>query len=260
MFLCRMIAERAQGIKRKLSDVDDDVQTRCYQRQTVFNISLCKLRKNYCNGEPMLSKTVLIANTIRLIELEMAEENGNTSYYTTTSSSSPSQEIGARIENNENIVAHKTRETFSKPLDLVNFEEELDLLGDKIVRELGLDLSKNYERKTTISCEELTDTNNNPSSERTVDSDLRDSSPTVSCSSLLGLELADELEFGDVDLSLYDFDSCGSTVLPFEVEELCAAWTGLTNALRCSNSVKKERAVNENFDELDQVMQILVGS
>lgn len=207
----------------------------------------------------MLSKTVLIANTIRMIELEMAEEKENTTYYTTTSRSSPSQELGARIESDGNIAGHKTRETLAKPLDLVNFEEELDLLGDKIVRELGLDLSKSYERKTTISYEEVTDTNNNPSCERTVDADSRDSSPPVSCSSLLGLELTDELEFGDIDLSLYDFDSSGCSVLPFEVEELCAAW-GLTSAFRCSNSVKKERTVNENFDELDQVMQILVGS
>lgn len=254
-----MIDERGHGVKRKLSDVDDGLQTRCYQRQTIFNISMCKLRKNYCGGEPMLSKTVLIANTIRMIELDMAEEREQTTQYNTTTSSScsPEDNFGARMEDDCNVGAHKTRESIAKPLDLMNFEEELNLLGDKIVRELGLDLSKNYERKTTVTCVDVTDTNNNASSERTADGE-RDAT-TVSCSSLLGLELTDELEFGDIDLSLYDFDSCGATALPLDVEELCAAW-GLTNALRCSNSVKKERSVSENFDELDQVMQILVSS
>lgn len=251
-----MIEDRGHGVKRKLSDVDGDLQTRCYQRQTIFNISVCKLRKNYCSGEPLLSKTVLIANTIRMIEEDMAEEREQIAPFSTSTSSN--ENLGARIEHDgRNLFAQRTSDSVSKPLDLMNFEEELNLLGDKIVRELGLDLSvRNCERKTRIAtCSDVTDTNNNASNERTGESEREN----VSCSSLLGLELTDELEFGDIDLSLYDFDSCGATALPLEVEELCAAW-GLAGTLttRCSNSFKKERTVTE--DDLDQVMQILVGS
>lgn len=259
-----MIEERVHGVKRKLSDADGDLQTRCYQRQTIFDISVCKLRKNYCNGEPLLSKTVLIANTIRLIEEDIEEERAQIKHLLCDApcSSHSTDSLGARmiVSHNGPLLQNKSREALNKPMDLLHFEEEMNLLGDKIVRELGLDYCKDYEERrkqhTSENTDTMTDSNNNASSEKASDLERE----IVSCSSLLGLELTDELEFGDVDLSLYDFDTCNAAGLPVEVEELCAAW-GLSNSLtaRCGESMKRERT-NENFDELDQVMQILVGS
>lgn len=275
-----MITERAHGVKRKLAEVDGDGEFhgRCLQRQTVFNISICKLQKSFTRPEPLLFRTVLISNTLRLIEEDIREERRTLE---TTVLSEPSDGktfdgVAERATLSGHNIGTRSRETSKSSL---TFEQELNILGDKMVKELELDMDKTNlnEVRAKGKLEVLVqnpsrsaDSNNNTSSfeererhERTItDEVIRE----FTCGSLLGLELTEELEFKDVDVSLYDFDVPNGS-FPIDFDEFCSAWNlGSTSVAarslpsRCSDSVKLERVSEHNFDELDQVMQILVGS
>lgn len=275
-----MITERAHGVKRKLAEVDGDGEFhgRCLQRQTVFNISICKLQKSFTRPEPLLFRTVLISNTLRLIEEDIREERRTLE---TTVLSEPSDGktfdgVAERAILSGHNIGTRSRETSKSSL---TFEQELNILGDKMVKELELDMDKTNlnEVRAKGKLEVLVqnpsrsaDSNNNTSSfeererhERTItDEVIRE----FTCGSLLGLELTEELEFKDVDVSLYDFDVPNGS-FPIDFDEFCSAWNlGSTSVAarslpsRCSDSVKLERVSEHTFDELDQVMQILVGS
>lgn len=275
-----MITERAHGVKRKLAEVDGDGEFhgRCLQRQTVFNISICKLQKSFTRPEPLLFRTVLISNTLRLIEEDIREERRTLE---TTVLSEPSDGktfdgVAERATLSGHNIGTRSRETSKSSL---TFEQELNILGDKMVKELELDMDKTNlnEVRAKGKLEVLVqnpsrsaDSNNNTSSfeererhERTItDEVIRE----FTCGSLLGLELTEELEFKDVDVSLYDFDVPNGS-FPIDFDEFCSAWNlGSTSVAarslpsRCSDSVKLERVSEHAFDELDQVMQILVGS
>ena len=276
-----MITERAHGVKRKLPEVDGDGQFhgRCLQRQTVFNISICKLQKSFTRPEPVLFRTVLISNTLRLIEEDIREERRTLE--TTVLNEPGDEKTFDRVVNRAESVTlsghnigTRSRETSKSSL---TFEQELNILGDKMIKELELDIEKTNlnELRAKGKLEALlqnpsrsADSNNNTSSfegrhERTITDDvIRE----FTCGSLLGLELTEELEFKDVDVSLYDFDVPNGS-FPIDFDEFCSAWNlGSTSVAarslpsRCSDSVKLERASEHTYDELDQVMQILVGS
>ena len=281
-----MITERAHGVKRKLNEVDGggDLQVRCLQRETVFNISICKLQKSSACPEPVLCRTVLISNTIRLIKEDIEEERK------TLETVSLSRRCDGKTwergrDTNERLQTGSTRsrENLEGFVNSLTFEQELSILGDKMVRELELDAGKSclHELSTrtkmgsvTQNLAQSSDSNNNTivlSSEgryeKISNSHADEMVREITCGSLLGLELTEELEFKDVDVSLYDFDvSTGS--FPIDFEEFCTTWNlGTTSVAsrslpaRCSDSVKLElRTTEHSFDELDQVMQILVGS
>lgn len=275
-----MITERAHGVKRKLAEVDGDGEFhgRCLQRQTVFNISICKLQKSFTRPEPLLFRTVLISNTLRLIEEDIREERRTLE---TTVLSEPSDGktfdgVAERATLSGHNIGTRSRETSKSSL---TFEQELNILGDKMVKELELDMDKTNLNEVRVKGKlevlvqnpsRSADSNNNTSSfeererhERTItDEVIRE----FTCGSLLGLELTEELEFKDVDVSLYDFDVPNGS-FPIDFDEFCSAWNlGSTSVAarslpsRCSDSVKLERVSEHTFDELDQVMQILVGS
>jgi len=279
-----MITERAHGVKRKLPEVDGDGQFhgRCLQRQTVFNISICKLQKSFTRPEPVLFRTVLISNTLRLIEEDIREERRTLE--TTVLSEPGDEKTFDRVVNRAEPVTlsghnigTRSRETSKSSL---TFEQELNILGDKMIKELELDIEKANlnELRAKGKLEALlqnpsrsSDSNNNTSSfeerhERTERTITDDVIREFTCGSLLGLELTEELEFKDVDVSLYDFDVPNGS-FPIDFDEFCSAWNlGSTSVAarslpsRCSDSVKLERASEHTYDELDQVMQILVGS
>ena len=279
-----MITERAHGVKRKLPEVDGEGEFhgRCLQRQTVFNISICKLQKSFTRPEPVLFRTVLISNTLRLIEEDIREER-RTLETTVLSEPSDGKTFDRAVHRAEPVtlsghnIGTRSRET---PKSSLTFEQELNILGDKMIKELELDLEKTNlnEVRAKGNLEEpvqnpsrSADSNNNTSSledryERTERTITDDVIREFTCGSLLGLELTEELEFKDVDVSLYDFDVPNGS-FPIDFDEFCSAWNlGSTSVAarslpsRCSDSVKLERASEHTYDELDQVMQILVGS
>lgn len=292
-FFDRMLTERAHGLKRKLSEVDGDGQVlhgRCFQRQTVFNISICKLQKSFTRPEPVLCRTVLISNTLRLIEEDIREER-RTLEMTVVSELSDGQTPERAVNNSDerrvtfpgHNISTRSREKFETSKSDLTFEQELNILGDKMVKELEFDMEKSPSiakelpekaRLDIVSSSCAADSNNNTSivpgteqrHERAVNCNTEDMIKEITCGSLLGLELTEELEFKDVDVSLYDFDVPNGS-FPIDFDEFCNAWNlGSTSVAarslpsRCSDSLKLERTSDYAFDELDQVMQILVGS
>lgn len=271
-----MIGERLQGVKRKLHDQDGDLQVRCIQRQTIFNISISKLQKNSCAPEPMLCRAVLIANTVRLIQRDIEEENKNLGIVAT--SAHDNDETGEtnepRVPNHLQQHRSDTRsrnsvEHFQVPRI---FEEELNLLGDKITKDLEIGVQRNVlpqERphsttnqtiasKQPSDCEVSNVSELNGQAKETPK--IEDIDREMTCGSLFSLELTEELKFSDVDVSLYDFDVPSFSV---DMDEFCGALS-VSNICslpsRCSESMKLERKNEHAFDDLDQVMQILVGS
>ena len=276
-----MVEIRAtHGVKRKLSD--GDCELRCHQRQTVFNISLCKLQRNSCASEPVLCRTVLIANTVKLIEREIEEERkicGEPEFGCVSNEQTVCRTVLARpertasIELDVNPCHTPSRQSNDSSSKLVDFEFELGMLGEKIAEELEFQvhrLGESGDRQRTL--------NNFTSEENrsfTLDSSTKKLDQTraaeasyrqdferdlIAASNLLGLELNEEVVFSDVDVSLYDFD-LGTSTLPVEIEELCANAFNICHSVsRCGESLKLERASEHLFDDLDQVMQILVGS
>lgn len=276
-----MITERAHGVKRKLPEVDGDGEFhgRCLQRQTVFNISICKLQKSFTRPEPVLFRTVLISNTLRLIEEDIREER-RTLETTVLNEPNDGKTFDRAVEPvtlSDHNIGTRSRETSKSSL---TFEQELNILGDKMIKELELDIEKTNLNEMHArgkleapvqNPSRSADSNNNTSSfeerhERTERTITDDVIREFTCGSLLGLELTEELEFKDVDVSLYDFDVPNGS-FPIDFDEFCSAWNlGSTSVAarslpsRCSDSVKLERAIEHTYDELDQVMQILVGS
>ena len=289
-----MLTERGHGVKRKLSEVDGEGEVlhgRCIQRQTVFNISICKLQKSFTRPEPVLCRTVLISNTLRLIEEDMREER-RTLDMTVVSELSDGQTLNRAVNNKSERVTFaghnigtRSREESATFKSSLTFEQEMNILGDKMVKELEFDMEKSPNSAQEIPAKaklelegqnisRAADSNNNTTivrgieqrHEKPISCNAEDMIREITCGSLLGLELTEELEFKDVDVSLYDFDVPNGS-FPIDVDEFCSAWNlGSTSVAvrslssRCSDSVKLERANDYAFDELDQVMQILVGS
>ena len=279
-----MLSERAHGVKRKLSEVDgygQELHGRCIQRQTVFNISICKLQKSFTRPEPILCRTVLISNTLRLIEQDIREEQ-RTLEMIVVRELSDRKTLERTPNNSERVtfVSHnigtRSREGLETSKSSLTFEQELNILGDKMVKELEFDMDKSPNAAQEIPAKSgpnetrAADSNNNTSVvtglQKAVNCDSEDMVKEMTCGSLLGLELIEELEFKDVDVSLYDFDVSNGS-FPIEFDEFCSAWNlGSTSVAarslpsRCGDSLKLERANDYAFDELDQVMQILVGS
>lgn len=285
-----MLSERAHGVKRKLSEVDgygQELHGRCIQRQTVFNISICKLQKSFTRPEPILCRTVLISNTLRLIEQDIREEQ-RTLEMTVVSELSDGKTLERTANNNSErltLVAHnigtRSHEGFETSKSSLTFEQELNILGDKMVKELEFVMDKSPNAAQEIPAKSklellgqnesrAADSNNNtsvvPGLQKAVNCNSEDLVKEMTCGSLLGLELIEELEFKDVDVSLYDFDVSNGS-FPIEFDEFCSAWNlGSTSVAarslpsRCGDSLKLQRPNDYAFDELDQVMQILVGS
>lgn len=259
-----------QGVKRKFSDGEGEL--RCHQRQTVFNISICKLQRSSNFIEPLLCRTVLIANTLKLIEREIEEERkicGELKFSSFGNRPTASRAEFARadltstIELNVNPHRPQTGQSKDSSTKLVDFQFDLSTLEEKIAEELEIQTHRrgdceNRQRKLnyTMSSEEFkidkTRAGLDSTSTHNFERDL------LAASNLLGLELNEEVVFSDVDVSLYDFDVGASTV-PIDIEELCANLCH-NSASRCGESVKFEKASENLLDDLDQVMQILVGS
>ncbi|XP_055728394.1 SERTA domain-containing protein 2 [Salvelinus fontinalis] len=67
-----------RGVKRKLSDCEDQMLDLPYpqQRQLVLDLCLDKLQSCQRRAEPSLHRSVLLANTLRQIQREMRQEGG----------------------------------------------------------------------------------------------------------------------------------------------------------------------------------------
>ena len=139
-----------------------------------------------------------------------------------------------------------------------SFEKELDILGDKISRSLEI-LSQEQPRLTTKQTASAKSLQPDSENVHRGSSRVEEMDRENQCGNLLGLELTEELEFSDVDVSLYDFDVQS---FPVDPEEFCGSLSLPNSSLssRCCDSIVLEKKSEHAFEDLDQVMQILVGS
>lgn len=237
-----------QGVKRKLDDLELE-KTACNQRQSILNISVGKLQvKSVKRVEPPLLRSVLILNTLKHIETELRKEGvqspTNTSAFTIP-----------EVDPNSTIIDFHPdqQQQSSKPLETSPTEQTGPLpsidtfVGTRVsVMEESLKLSA--ESSTFASVTEA-------------------SLATIYQSPFRMEEVLSELDFTMCDYDMFTAVSSNNKLTPLSAEEVLHScpnsssnfnsetYTTLTNAT-LSPFCKSETA----FDDLDNIMQILVGS
>lgn len=248
---------------------------RVQPKETLLDMSVSKLAKaqTRVNLEPSLRKTVMIVNTIRRLEQEI--------------------EIGRTKKlNDANSFSHCSGRTNSypdtRPADSTVYpsvatQKSTESAQKHLVSPLDT-------RSESFVCESNSETHNNrcpndanvsitkscPSDDTFID--LAQSTEmkfqnrfedTSSCITSMEVSTtACEINFAEVDISLYDFDTSvpwseGGLQLPFadDSENTLYKPTALsTFTKRCSDDLKLGKPRENTFaDDLDQIMQVLVG-
>lgn len=234
-----------QGIKRKLEDLEFD---KCpnSERQLILDISLSKLNfKSTKRVEPPLHRSVLILNTLKLIEYQLIEEGmqstTNTSAFSIPEVDPNSTAIDFLPEYNE---GSKITDMFEQTGPLPSFDT---FVGSR----------------TSIPDQQHENSSN--------DNKYRISHLTETPQSLYHSPLQLDEIFNELDLALSDQDmfsavTDGAKLTPLSAEVLhsfpstsaaftCDTYTTLSNA-GLLPFCKSDTVV----DDLDNIMQILVGS
>lgn len=247
---------------------------RVQPKETLLDMSVSKLAKaqTRVNLEPSLRKTVMIVNTIRRLEQEI--------------------EIGrTRKQNDANSFGHCLERTNSygdtRPADSTictslasqnctgisekGASSSLDTRKRSFVCESNSETSSNRwslnNTDTTKSCpSDVTFIDLAQSTEVKFENRFEDSSNCITSMEVNGGVC--EINFAEVDISLYDFDTTlslseGGLHLPSadDGDQLIHKPTILsTFTNRCSDDIKLGKTVECTFaDDLDQIMQVLVG-
>lgn len=253
-----------RSFKRKFEEND-----RSQPKETLLDISVSKLAKAHTkvNLEPSLRKTVMIVNTIRKLEYEI--------------------EIGrTKTPNHANSYRHCSRQTTSdentRPVDSTVFtlvrtqisiekEEEsikptLDSWKGEFHLENNSETSKNRcsnNTKTIVKSCPSDDTfiDLAKSTEMKFKNRFDDAAVLTSSNILTTAEC--EINFSEVDISLYDFDSwseCGPQIPSIDDSEPVYTVRPTTFYKRCSDDLKLEKSNETSLvDDLDQIMQVLVS-
>ena len=269
----------ARGSKRRLSDVDDN--ERLTQRQTVLNMSICKLQKDYGRKEPPLLRQILISNTVHKIEQEMDEESQmnllkNEELYPI---------YGKLIE--ADFRDWTKREAMALVDESKNPEEIRASFAD-----IGTDISSNSKNKDG-SCDGLTvddEPNREPNKFGAIGDHRKQNQSQCTRKQIvkqngyqsLGFDLkiwedSNQLHlpmislppanenitdietfFHDIDISLYDFDFMAWSPQMHDwkqsTDQPLLTWPSLS----CGAEAEKKKG-DSFFDDLDQIMQVLVG-
>lgn len=267
----------ARGSKRRLSDVDDN--ERLTQRQTVLNMSICKLQKDYGRKEPPLLRQVLITNTVHKIEQEMDEE----SHMNLLKSEDIYPIYGKSIE--ADFVDWTKREARALSDESKNPEEIRASFAD-----IGTDLSSTNKKEgscNSFAVEPDREPNKfgaigdhrkiNQLPQGTKKQNLKQNGfqsfgidlkiwednsqlhlPMIPLTS--GQESIADVEsfFHDIDISLYDFDFMAWTPPPQDWKHISDQPLMTWPAMSCGAEVEKKKG-DSFFDDLDQIMQVLVG-
>lgn len=234
-----MIDNRAS--KRRLSDADKN--ERIAMRQMVLNMSMCKLQKKHGRKEPSLLRTVVINNTVQQIEREMdsemlAEYERKSQYddqmhmhvdkYFSPTSFEAEQSNVESISKDSQVTAF----TFN---DTEKFEEKQNRFG-----------AIGDHRNKSVSMENHSQTQNGFLTGMMWDS-LSLPSPFTNTAINPVLDSVEVgSNFTDVDISLYDFDNS------YQIKD----WQSFPRS--CASEFDR-RHPDPFFQELDQIMQVLVG-
>lgn len=246
------------GIKRK----SDEMELEGNQRQSVLNISMCKLQNPTGKKvEPSLLKSVLILNTLKHIETELRKEG-----------------ISSELPPSASLSFHNNSENFTMdvlPLDSLdgssdyieqdmsdlhingNFHQGMDSAEDQSISKAPL---PPFETFVELSNSSNHNANSSPKN--------RVSGPKFDIwSSSLATNIPFKMEdvFGDTDLSQCDFDiftSLSSTIklTPLSAEEVLHSFP--SNTLSDSYQTFLSTSCKSDIlpEEIDNIMQILVGT
>jgi len=284
-----------KGVKRKYHELEEEKEmgfANLYseQRQSFLNISLHKLRSCQNVTEPKLLRSVLICNTLKQIEKELQMENTGMIYggrglspppyisQNTDVMEIPTKEESQRAfskssvvtenkaknrddEDKENVCSERTLgrqnsyvSTTKNPKDsTVCDSAELSVDMDKIE---SLSSSNTHELSDTVTktdgcrteCDKSVNNNNCE----------KDSSCTdiESIDSTLSLLEAGEEEFGDIDVSLYDFDLF-TPISPKSTDEIWKV-NVTTDTTSIPNLCQPSSCRSDILDDIDQIMNVLI--
>ncbi|XP_077995452.1 uncharacterized protein LOC144448942 [Glandiceps talaboti] len=283
-----------KGVKRKYHELEEEKEmgfANLYseQRQSFLNISLHKLRSCQNVTEPKLLRSVLICNTLKQIEKELQMENTGMIYggrglspppyisKNTDSMEIPTKEESQRAFNKCSV----TTETKVKSQD----EDKENVCSEKMTcrqynnvsrtkkdsatcesTDLSMDIEKIEPLSPLGTCEtsdasekhetcrtetDVKTVNNNNNCER--ESNCTD---IESIDSTLSLLEAGEEEFGDIDVSLYDFDLF-TPISPKSTEEVWKV-NATTDSTSISNLCPTTSCRSDILDDIDQIMNVLI--
>ena len=267
-----------RGSKRRLSDVDDN--ERLTQRQTVLNMSICKLQKDYGRKEPPLLRQVLITNTVHNIEQEMDEESQmnilkNEEFYPIYVKS-----IEADFKDWTKREAMALIDEFRNPDEIrASFADiGTDISSNGKIKDENCDgfaVNKEPDREPNKfgaigdhrrqNLAQLSKKDNTKQNAYQLGVDLKiweDNTqyhaPIIPVSTSNEAGTDEESFFQDIDISLYDFDFMTWAPQPHDWRQIGDQPYWPWPALSCGAEVEKKRC-DSFFDDLDQIMQVLVG-
>ncbi|XP_033125845.1 SERTA domain-containing protein 2-like isoform X2 [Anneissia japonica] len=264
-----------QRLKRKFNEVDEiegrDGIHYCVQRQSVLNISICKLQMSRTLIEPCLRRSVLICNTLRQIEKELRSEGKVHDCVRLTNL------IAANQSENENNEQNEVNSESRIGEDGICHIVKKDAIG-------ALNLCKRTENVCATEAHE----NRTLSSNRSNNSLLSATQPnnlvkplqTISESQSLKhrevngdtvMNTADQLLpddfFRDIDITQYDYDDITASVIPNSksTNPVCTTTEDLLKSICLDLSpFSLETPISQGLcrtdlaDELDQIMHVLV--
>lgn len=243
-----MIDTRAS--KRRLSDADKN--ERITLRQMVLNMSMCKLQKHNGRKEPSLLRSVIINNTVQQIEREMDDEllaeyeNRQYRYNNEDIHMHADDFFSPSYPDKEQPSLHKqptvnTQISFTReetPSADAKKENKFGAIGDH--------------RKNSLP------ESNTPSKPMGYLSGFMWDSLSLPSLNTTGGPILESVEIGnnftDVDISLYDFDN--NFIAANLQQSLNNGWQPFPKSCAVEYDSRKPDSF---FQELDQIMQVLVG-
>lgn len=270
--------DKRRRSKRKFQSVEGNGCT-AQPKETILDMSVSKLAKakTRMNLEPSLRKTVMIVNTIRKIEQEIENgKDGDEVMYVdhcltkgTCSNTRPTS-CGAQIfegsTNSTEVVPVRLSLSLEQRKESYFCENNSEKLDNRC-RSFGVTLAKSNGAEETFI--DLTRTSANFKNKFIGKCSSTCITTVPTRRDLPGLEEEEEINFAEIDISLYDYDatlawsegglqmaSCGE----FEDNNYKTS-TGLSALIRrCSDDLKLSKSTDNSFtDDLDQIMQVLVG-
>ncbi|XP_022333025.1 cell division cycle-associated protein 4-like [Crassostrea virginica] len=248
------------GVKRKSDEMEFEFEGN--QRQSVLNISMCKLQNPSARKvEPSLLKSVLILNTLKHIETELRKEG-----------------ISSELPPSATLTFHNDAENFTMdvlPLDTLDgsseyIEQDMSDLHINGNLPQGMDSSEDQSIskaplppfETFVELSNSSNHNANSSPKNKVTSQKFD---IWSSSLQTNIPFKVEDVLADTDLSQCDFDiftSLSSTIklTPLSAEEVLHSFP--SNTLSDSYQTFLSTSCKSDIlpEEIDNIMQILVGT
>lgn len=270
----------SRGSKRRLSDVDDN--ERLTQRQTVLNMSICKLQKDYGRKEPPLLRQILITNTVHKIEQEMDEESQmnflkNEELYPLYGRSIEAEskdwtkrEAKAFVDeskNPEDICASfaDIGTGISSSNKSIETEETSMFVTDDAPNRKPNKFGAIGDHRKQRQTQEIKKPDDKQKSYQGLNVDMKiweDNTqlhlPMISLPTFSDNISDVESFFHDIDISLYDFDFMALTPQQNDWKQPGEAFHLPMPTISCGAEVDKKRG-DSFFDDLDQIMQVLVG-